>query len=253
MRNISPSPNLETKLFSPTPINSALFYPPDVERLIKNDTHISIVSNSYLLHEALMLLLKGHQWIQNVNRYTGDADIFLSNINVLPDLVLIDSGIGRELTLLRIQQWRSLNPSPYIIVLELKKDTEFILDCIEVGAHAYALQSASSTEITKIIEQVYQGSFQCSAEITAKLFDRLSQPKSDQRIKEKPPLTRRELEVLHYVAKEYSDREIATQLVVEVRTVKHHVHNILQKLNVRHRWDAAQIALKNCWLELPPS
>jgi len=124
-----------------------------------------------------------------------------------------------------------------------------ILDCIEAGAHAYALQGASSAEIARIIEQVFEEAFQCPSEITAKLFDRLSQPKTVQQPDEKSPLTRRELEVLNYVVKDYSDREIAAQLVIEVRTVKHHIHNILRKLNVCHRWDAARLALRNCWLE----
>ncbi|MCY7408028.1 MAG: response regulator transcription factor [Alkalinema sp. CAN_BIN05] len=119
---------------------------------------------------------------------------------------------------------------------------------IEAGAHAYAFQGASSTEIREIVDQAYEGSFQCSPEITAKLFARLSQPKAIQKSREKSLLTRRELEVLYYVSKDFSDREIATQLMIEVRTVKHHVHNSLQKLNVRYRRDAAQLALENGWL-----
>jgi DNA-binding NarL/FixJ family response regulator len=54
---------------------------------------------------------------------------------------------------------------------------------------------------------------------------------------------------LHCIAKNYSDREIAIELVVAVRTVKHHVHNILRKFKVKHRWQAAQLARENRWLE----
>jgi len=214
---------------------------------------LSIISHSYLLREALIHLLETHWGGRLAGRF-GDRDLTDSEsvprvISSSKHLVLLDYGIGRETTLSTIQQSRSLNPAPYIVVLELKHDTDLLLDCIQAGAHAYALQSASGAEIMQVVEQVYQGVFQCSPEITAKLFHRLSESKNVPQPKEKLPLTRRELEVLHYVAKAYSDREIATQLVVEVRTVKHHVHNILQKLKVRNRWDAAQLALENCWLD----
>lgn len=219
----------------------------------QSDVYISIVSNSHLLCEALILLLQNHWSIDIVNSGTNDVDIASTVKNPLNHLVLIDSGIGQTAVIAYIQERRSLQPSPYLVVLELKDDTDFILDCIEAGAHGYALQSASSVEVIQIIEQVCRGVAHCSLEITAKLFERLTQSKTVQQSREKPALTRRELEVLQCIAKDYSDREIATQLVIEVRTVKHHVHNILRKLNVKHRWDAAQLALKNCWLDLTSS
>jgi DNA-binding NarL/FixJ family response regulator len=250
MENTSPSLRLCSQRHLSISTESALVHASASDQLTQPDTCISIVSNSHLLREALILLLKAHQSAHSVNSYTYDIDIVPTVINHPSRLVLIDSSIGQNLAITCIQQWRSLKPSPYVVVLELRNNTDLILDCIEAGAHAYALQSASSTEIAQIIEQVYQGVFQCSPEITAQLFDRLSQSKTGQQPRKQTLLTQRELEVLYYVAKEYSDREIATQLVIEVRTVKHHVHNILQKLNVRHRWDAAQLALKNCWLDL---
>jgi DNA-binding NarL/FixJ family response regulator len=210
---------------------------------------ISIVSNSYLLREAITLVLQSHQPAYLINSYVGDINIASTAIKLSNHLVLIDSGIGENATITHIQEWRSLQPSPYVVVLELKNDIELILDCIQAGAHGYALQGASSIEVIQIVEQVYQGTAHCSPEVTAKLFERLAQPKAVQQSQEKPPLTRRELEVLHCIAKNYSDREIAIELVVEVRTVKHHVHNILRKFKVKHRWQAAQLARENRWLE----
>jgi DNA-binding NarL/FixJ family response regulator len=216
--------------------------------VIQSDACIHIISDSHLLREALNLFLNQWQPDDLISHYTGadSAPSTLKDSSV--QLLLLDSGIGRELAIGLIQQWRSLFSSIHIVVLEVKKDTDLILSFIEAGAHAYAFQGASSHEIKKIIEQVYQGSFQCSPEITATLFARLSQPQMIQQSREKTPLTRRELEVLYYVSKGYSDREISTQLVIEIRTVKHHVHNSLQKLNVRYRRDAAEVALENGWL-----
>ena len=214
---------------------------------------LSIVSDSYLLREAIALLLQSHQPMCLIGSYLGGINIISTALNPPNHLVLIDSGIGENATITHIQKWRSLQPSPYVVVLELKNDTDLIVDCIQAGAHGYALQGASSIEIVQIIEQVYQGTAQCSPEVTAKLFERLAQSKVVQQSEEKPPLTRRELEILHCIAKNYSNREIATELVIEVRTVKHHVHNILRKLKVKYRWQAAQLALENRWVHSVPS
>lgn len=213
------------------------------------EIYISLVSNSYLLYEALLLLLQNQWSIDLVNDFSGIPEISPAT-NSANHLVLIDSGIGQQLAIERIQEWRSLRPSPYVIVLELKNDLDLIVDFIEAGAHGYALQGASSKELIQVIERVRSGATQCSPEVTAKLFDRLMQAKAKQPFREKPALTGREMEVLHCIARGYSDRDIAKELVIEVRTVKHHVHNILRKLNVRYRRDAAQLAIANCWLNL---
>jgi len=257
MKNVSLSPKLCSANVLPTATKQEFFDPVVHEQWIQSTLFLSIVSHSHLLREALIRLLQNHlshSFTDSlIDNMVHSSDPVPSRVKLSKHLVLLDCGIGRDAIMTYIQHWRELNPSPYVVVLEVKLDTDLILDCIEAGAHAYALQGASSTQISQVIEQVYQGVFQCSPEITTKLFERLSQPRNLQQTREKPPLTRRELEVLHYVAKDYSDREIAAQLVVEVRTVKHHVHNILRKLNVRHRWDAAQLALKNCWLDLTSS
>jgi DNA-binding NarL/FixJ family response regulator len=220
---------------------------------------LSIVSHSHLLHEALIRLLENH-WGSRLSKHftAAVASPHLKGASISPNLespskhlILLDYGIGRDATLGYIQQWRSLIPSTYIVVVELKDEVNLILDCIESGTHGYALQGASSIEIANIIEQVYRGATLCSPEITAKLFERLAQAKMLTPQAEslaKPPLTQRELEVLGHVAKGCGDRDIATELMIEVRTVKHHIHNLLRKLNVKYRWQAAQLAVKNGWL-----
>lgn len=236
-----------------TSTKSALTHALPQERFNQSRIQIDIVSHSRLLHEALILLLQNHWSIDVVSSANRVIEVDSTATNPSNHLILLDSSIGHSTVIAQIQKWRSLQPSPYLVVLELKDDTDLILDCIEAGAHGYTLQGASSAEVIQVIERVYQGVAYCSPEMTAKLFDRLSQSKPAQSAGEKPLLTRRELEVLHYVARDYSDRDIATELVIEVRTVKHHVHNVLRKLNVKHRRDAAQLAIDNCWLNLASS
>lgn len=198
--------------------------------------------------EALLLLLESHQSISLVGRYRGDIDVKEAMPNPLGHVVLIDSGIGSDLVVIRIQQWRKFVPSPYVVVLELSNDVDTILACIEAGAHGYTLQGASSEEVNHVILQVSQGIAHCSPEVTAKLFARLADLRTTQRPIVNNPLSSREMEVLQLIAKGYSDRAIALELVIEICTVKHHVHKILHKLAVKHRWDAARLATDQGWI-----
>lgn len=235
--------------FAPTSTDPASPYASTQKLPSYLDVYISIVSNSHLLHEALILLLQNYWSMDSSDRNASSS--FTSTITPSPKhLVLLDSGIGHNTVVSQIQKWRSLQLSPCIVVLQLKNDSNLIFDYIEAGAQGYVLESASSTEVIKVIEQVYRGGVHCSPEITSQLFDRLTQSKANRTSVEKSALTQRELEVLCCIAKEYSNHDIATELIIEVRTVKHHVHNILRKLNVKYRRDAAQLAIDSGWLNL---
>ncbi len=198
--------------------------------------NFQIISHSHLLREALIHLVKAYFQTGNLEQ----------------EWVLLDYGIGQVSIVEALQDWRSHHPEAYLVVVELKNDPALILDCIAAGAHAYVLQGASGSEIMGMMEQVDRGQFHCPPEITTKLFERLAQVKatSPQILPSsapRPSLTQRELEVLKYIAQGYGDRAISTELVITVRTVKHHVHNLLGKLNVRSRWQAAQLAIDNGW------
>jgi DNA-binding NarL/FixJ family response regulator len=116
--------NLLPELCSPNPT-------PHSTRSTLASSSISIVSNSYLLREAITLVLQSHQPTYLIKSYVGDINIASTAIKLSNHLVLIDSGIGENATITHIQEWRSLQPSPYVVVLELKNDIELILDCIQ--------------------------------------------------------------------------------------------------------------------------
>lgn len=228
--------------------NSILIEQVRDQSLQKAFISISIISNSSLMCEALVLLLEKHLNIHLVGSYRGNVDVTEAMLNPLEHVVLIDSGIGRELTVTRIQQLRKFGSPPHVVVLELENNIDMILNCIEAGANGYTLQGASSEEVNQVILQVMQGIAQCSPEITAKLFSRLTELRATQHLNINNPLSSREMEVLQLIAKGYSDRAIALEFVIEICTVKHHVHKILHKLAVKHRWDAARLAADQGWI-----
>lgn len=220
---------------------------------------ISIVSDSRLLCDGLIAALACDLDVALLAFYAAApiADGVLRNPS--SHVVLVDARVGHAATIAWLHHWRLLAPAPHVIVFDIVNDVDAIVACIEAGAGGYTLQGAPAAEVAKVIRQVQSGIVECPPEITAPLFARLAShglaARSLRSATPAVPLTARELEVLRYVAEDCSNREIADRLFVEVRTVKHHVHNILEKLQLRHRWDAARLAAERGWLaqdEDPP-
>jgi DNA-binding NarL/FixJ family response regulator len=224
--------------------------PPVTNLTVTETVAVSIVSNSRLLSDGLLTLLSARIKLHAVAHYYAVSPIDRHLPNPTGHTVLIDGNIGRKWVQTWTHHWRMCTPPANVLVLELTNDSEFIVDCIAAGVGGYILQGESIDEVVQAITEVQQGVTTCSPEVTGRLCARLvaaHQLISELSIGESP-LTPRELEVLHYVDQNLSNREIAERLVIEVRTVKHHVHNILEKLQLNNRREAAKHAAKQGWL-----
>ncbi len=212
---------------------------------------VSIVSNSLLLSDGLCALLAARMRLHSIARYDVAPPMDDPTPSPVAHVVLIDSGVGRDTAKAWTRYWRTRLPPAYVLVLEMANDVDLILDCIEAGAGGYILKGESVDEVVRAIVEVQQGRSKCSPEVTGRLCARLMAARQaiDELSLVVSPLTRRELEVLCYVAENMSNQEIAALLVIEVRTVKHHVHNILEKLQLSNRRDAARYAGQQGWLD----
>lgn len=211
---------------------------------------VSIVSNSRLLSEGLIELLAARIDLRVLAIYPSDPLATMQLASPPGHVVLLDGNIGRVAARAWTHYWRRITPPANVVILELSDDIELILACIEAGASGYTLRGATPDEVATMICLVAQGQARCSPEITAHLFRRLASiratggPVYSSGI----PLTTRELQVLELVAQNYSNKEIASELCITLRTVKQHVHNILNKLKLKHRYEATHVAIKQGWL-----
>jgi DNA-binding NarL/FixJ family response regulator len=168
-----------------------------------------------------------------------------------PEIALIDIGMpdkdGIELT----QALRQDAPNVKVIILGMIDLTEEIMQCIEAGAAGYVLKEASFEYLVETIQSVHRGESFCSPQLTASLFSRIAElasekiPTSQNDIK----LTARELQVIHLIAEGLPNKAIAQRLFIETQTVKNHVHNILDKLQLQNRLQAVQYARDKNLLE----
>jgi two-component system nitrate/nitrite response regulator NarL len=205
--------------------------------------HLTVITNSALLRDGILTVLHPHLPVALAGAGDGDTPTPLLPPPLLPHLLLLDWNIGAAIALTRIREWHRLNLS--VVVIELPNDTKTLIDCIEAGARGYTLRGATAADLSETILAVLRGEAPCSPQLAAQLFSRLAHYHQHQVAATQNLLTERELEVLALLVKEYSNKAIAATLCIEVRTVKHHVHNILDKLQLHSRWEASHYAVQH--------
>jgi len=211
---------------------------------------ISIVSNSRLLSEGILALLSPQLNLRFLGNYSSDFNANLPLDNPPGHVILLDSGVGRVAALAWTRRWYALTPPGFILIVELTNNVELILACIEAGAAGYLLQGTSGTEMADAIREGHSNRTHCSPEVMAQLVAYQAAVKITIAQPSPSPLTAREIEVLRCIVEGYTNLQIAGQLVIELRTVKQHVHHILSKLHARSRWEVARLAAERGWLDL---
>jgi two-component system nitrate/nitrite response regulator NarL len=158
-----------------------------------------------------------------------------------PDVVLAVSALASGAATDHIQRIKDAFPDAKVVIMGASGTEKENLEYIEAGASGYVLPGSSREHLIEIIQTIHRGEAICPPDILPRLFERIASLRSQLKIaqeKDRSSLTRRELEVLQLVADGMNNKEIATCLRVELQTVKNHVHNILEKLRVRNRWEA---------------
>lgn len=182
----------------------------------------------------------------------GLSDLLASTLFNAYDLVLVDFGLPDGWGLRAIHHVASGPDAPPVLVTGMTRDVETALYWIEEGAAGYVCDSDGWAELVKTIRAVHAGEFALAPEVAAALMNRIAELQQlchhlegDAAIRPAvhfADLTPREREVLHLIAQEQTNQQIAEALVIELGTVKNHVHNLLRKLDVGNRQQAAQVA-----------
>lgn len=164
-------------------------------------------------------------------------------LSIYPDIILMDLVMDQEddgivATQNILKDW----PDAKIIIVTSFLDDEKVYPAIQAGAVGYLLKTSSAQKIAEAIRSVYYGERVLEPEVTGKLMKQAHQPKQE---KLHDSLTPREYEILLLIAEGKSNQEIADELFITQKTVKTHVSNILSKLHVEDRTQAAIYAFKH--------
>lgn len=203
---------------------------------------VFIVDDNRLLREGLVSMLTEQEDLVVVGASPNERKALGQIKKLRPEVVLIDIGMpdkdGVEIT-------RDLHqdlPEVKVIILGMPDLTDEIMTCIEAGAVGYALKEDSFDYLVEIIRSANRGESFCSPRMAASLFSRVAELAGERIPQSSVKLTPREVEIINRIAEGLSNKEIAQRLSIELQTVKNHIHNILDKLQLHNRLEAVQYA-----------
>lgn len=206
---------------------------------------IILIDDHTLFRSGIKALLSRQHGFEVI----GEAADGLSGIKMIsrlqPDVVLLDLDMpgmnGRE----ALSQIISINPQQAVIMLTISEDSDDLAECMRIGARGYLLKNINADFLLESIRKAAEGDNVFSPEMTAKLVKSLISPQPAQRTQALSSLTPRELEILGYLAAGHSNKIIARHLDLAESTVKVHVQNLLRKLNLSSRVQAAVYAIRH--------
>jgi len=203
---------------------------------------ILIADDHHVIRGGLRALLETEPGIEVIGEAADGVEAVLKARALNPDVILLDLMMPRKTGIEAIIEIKEENSSARILVLTSFSDDDKVFAAIKAGALGYLLKETSTQELLQAIRDVYHGESSLHPAIARKLIRELNRPSTLPPADE--PLTEREVEVLMQVARGLSNQDIADSLVISERTVRTHVSNILSKLHLANRTQAALYALK---------
>jgi two-component system, NarL family, response regulator LiaR len=201
---------------------------------------VLLVDDHNVVRRGLGALLKTYDDIEVVGEAGGGEEGVTRAAQLLPDVVLMDLVMPGMDGIEATRRIRIVSPSTQVIVLTSYSEDERIFPAIKAGALSYLLKDLGPEEVVRAIRAARRGEATLHPTVAARLVQELTSARSSPL----DELTEREREVLALIARGMSNADIAERLVIGERTVKTHVSNILSKLHLQDRTQAALLALR---------
>jgi NarL family two-component system response regulator LiaR len=195
-----------------------------------------------VVREGLRAYLELEPDIQVVGDARDGEEAVRRTLELTPDVVLMDLVMPHMDGVQATAQIKRSRPQTHIIVLTSFMDDERVVPAIKAGATSYLLKDVAAPDLARAIRGAYAGQAQLHPEVARRLMQQVTSPRQPEGAAD---LTTREREVLGLIARGRSNKEIARELVVSERTVKGHVSNILGKLGLQDRTQAALYAVRH--------
>ncbi|MDZ8024377.1 MAG: response regulator [Nostoc sp. DedQUE01] len=203
---------------------------------------VLLVDDQSLIRQGLRALLELEPDLEIIGEAENGQEAINFVAELQPDVVLLDIRMPIMDGVAATREIQKRFPKTKILVLTTFDDNEYVSAALQSGAMGYLLKDTPSEELAVAIRAVYKGYTQLGPGIVKKLLTQFSQPAPTQSAPVPSSLTEltpREKEVLRLIAIGASNREIAQELYISEGTVKNHVTNILNRLNLRDRTQAA--------------
>lgn len=214
---------------------------------------ILIADDHALFRQGVRRLLEAAPELQVVGEASSGHEALRLVEELAPDIVLLDVSMPGPSGIEVARVIKTTSPRSRVIILTVFTNEEYLFEAIKAGAMGYLLKDSSPEDLLRAVRVVAEGEGLLAPAMAAKIFKEFARTAED--TKEiaplVTPLTHREIEILQHVAAGLANKEIGATLGISERTVKNHLSNIMEKLQVNSRTQAAVYALKSGLV--PPS
>lgn len=200
---------------------------------------VLVVDDHPLFRQGVVHSLQTDGSITVVGETASGEEALVLARELLPDIVLLDISMPGWGGLIAAEKITTACPATSIVMLTVSEDKDKLFAAFKAGARAYVLKGVSARELTRVVHAAAAGEVYVSPSLAAEMLVSLTHGQAPDPLQE---LTEREREILGLIGSGLTNREIGERIFLSEKTVKHYVTNILQKLQVRSRVEAALLA-----------
>lgn len=211
-----------------------------------------IVDDHPIVRRGLRMCLGEHPRIQILGEATDGRDALNKAHELKPDVILMDIDMPQMNGLAVTDLLRREMPEVKVLILSMYSNTDYVMRIIQSGARGFVLKEAPPEEVVQAIETVHAGGSHFSPEVARVALNQVVKGNNNEAAAPLTRLTNREREVLHYIAEGFSNKEIACQLTIGVRTVETHRERIMKKLDIHSIAGLTRFAIQQGLVSLMP-
>jgi two-component system response regulator NreC len=203
-----------------------------------------LVDDHQVVRAGLRMLFQAEEDMEIVGEAGSGQEALKAVSELKPDVVLMDVVMSRMSGIEATRRIKEAHPSTAVLALTMHEDEQYFFEMLQAGASGYVPKRAAPDDLASAIRVVSQGNvflYPTLAKLLVKDFVQRAESNLPSIAEE---LTPREREVLTYIAEGHTNREIAEQLVISVKTVDRHRENIMRKLNLHNRVELVKYAIE---------
>lgn len=218
-----------------------------MEPIAQHKIRVLVVDDHELFRQGVSTIIKLHPAIEVVGE-AGDGQTAIDLYKMhRPDVVIMDIHMPIMSGLEATRIMRDFDPVARILILTVSDTEDALFEAVKSGASGYVLKNASPQSVIDSLQRVYAGEPVIPGNLAVKIIHELSAPKIA-KVPTVDPLTEREIDVLRQLSTGSSNRDIAGALYISENTVRNHIRNILEKLHLNNRVQAAAYALRSGYI-----